>query len=427
MHKKKYISRILLCISFLLSFSQFASSSPSVLLSKKISISTQNEPINLVLKQIEQIAGIKFMYNSGIIVNKPPVTLSLKNTSIRKALQIILNDPEIVFYEVDNYIIISFRKDVPQETLFHRAIVESTTPTQEYWKAINDTLKILDTVKVFDTIVFHKLDTLHVYDTIHIKKTEQSVVIKDKDKIKEKKSLSINAEITPFAHSTLNNSNDITQFSYQAQILLEKNKKNLSFGVGLGYFAQKGASFLNTQTTRKDSTLHEDVKTEVHRFITGHYFYIDNKGDTIRVEIWDSVTVKIPYSWYSHETITTETENTFKYTVSWITFPFRFTYKTNSRKKIDAGISVTITPSIAVNHGGKYYSNDTIIEVKKNSVSAFNLFTSLSPSLYFNINRKTQFYVSPTIQSSILSTYTNEKYYSFGLGLTIGLSINIMK
>jgi hypothetical protein len=113
-----------------------------------------------------------------------------------------------LFYELNNYVIISLRNEIPGRNNFERSISEQSERTYPI-KSINDTLRVFDTLSfvVFDTILIKVYDTIHVQSK-HYKENKVEKHIK-------KKISFISAEVSPLYQITLNNS-DIGNISFLA-------------------------------------------------------------------------------------------------------------------------------------------------------------------------------------------------------------------
>ncbi|MBK8807135.1 MAG: hypothetical protein IPO21_11015 [Bacteroidales bacterium] len=395
-------------------------------LSKQVSISFQNQKIPAVLKEIERLADVRFTYNTIILQSKPSRSFSFKNTSIKSILKTLIDDSDLVFYEFDKYIIISRRRDIPQGTLFQRAIQDEKTGIAHEKTAINDTLIIHDTITYIDTVKFLHYDTLVVNDTVKYKK-EKAESIKANKTNKNKSNL-LSLEVFPSYHYTANNKNDVAKLSFGSQFLYSKNFKNVGLGVGLGFFMQNGASVYFKQTTSLDSTEHNEERIETIIRESAHYYFKDSLGITQLIILYDTINFTYPVKWYTYNKTTETIEEDSKYSITWITLPLRFCYKTQSRKKVDFSLVVTLSPALRISSGGAYYSTKESAFIQTESKSAsFSLFLGLSPTIIFKLNKIANFYVSPCIQTSLTPSFSNENYYSLSAGIALGVSISLSK
>ena len=162
-------SIVIICLLIpLISFSR------QTVLDKKISLQAHNEPIATVLTRIEQLAGVNFMYMSGLFDKKKLVTISFTNTSIKVILQKLIPSNEVLLYVVDNKIIFYKKDEAPPGkggTTYTLSTVETNKKTEPEPTAkqaepvkriINDTVKIT----IYDTIKVTKFDTVKIAQKI---------------------------------------------------------------------------------------------------------------------------------------------------------------------------------------------------------------------------------------------------------------------
>ncbi len=397
-----------------------AAAAPSPL-AKRISISAQNESVQSVLKHVETLAGVKIMYNSQILAGKQPVSISAKDVTVRRALQLIINDGNLLFYELDKYIVIAQRRDVPQGVLFQKAIAQ--TAPEATLSAVNDTLLIYDTVQVVDSVHTTVSDTLRIFDTVRIERP------KTKEPAKKTPSrLAVSAELMPAYHTALGNSQSLGQIAFSGQAMIIRKQKYLDFGAGLGIVVQRGAMQYNYQQETVDSTLHEATKTVVHRYETGRYYYVNGSGQTVTQILYDSVSVPVTYQWYTRERTAQTAAQTVRHQIIWLSLPIRASLHTEAGKKIDAGISLTLSPAMAVQSGGSLILSDgSIAPAGKQTVAAFTVFASIAPSISYRIGKQAQVFAMPTMQMSAASYIRGEHCTAFMAGLSIGTVISLGK
>ena len=397
-------------------------------LAKRISINVSNLPVQAVLKQIESQAQVRFMYNSKILLSKRPVTLNLKNTPVKRILQVIINDPEIVFYDLNQYIVIAVRKEVPKGTQFEEAVVETSPLVTETSRIKYDTITVFDTIAIFDTshITMPVYDTIKVYDTVMVK---QEIQTKNQDKnvSLKKASTSLCLEVMPLYQFMMNNPKDKGQVSFSSQGIIKRDWQHISIGLGVGYFLQRGTTRSSVTSETLDSTLHESSKTEIDSFIVGHYYYIDEKFDTIYITKWDTVVNIVKYKWYNYERKTKTTEKQSVYSITWISVPLMFSWHTNTKKTFNVGISLIVSPSLGINTSGNIYlsSKDSVFSFTKSLLPSYAIFASISPTISYDVKHLAKFYFSPCIKSSIVTIVKGEKYYSLSSGFSVGVSINL--
>lgn len=81
-------------------------------LEREINLSFTNEPVKSALDKIQDQTGLVFSYRQGIIDNVAPVSLKLKQKTVREALALIL-PKTILFKQKSNYIILKERPVEP--------------------------------------------------------------------------------------------------------------------------------------------------------------------------------------------------------------------------------------------------------------------------------------------------------------------------
>lgn len=409
---------IYILLALVLCTSAAAAPSP---LAKRISISAQNESVQSVLKHVETLAGVKIMYNSQILAGKQPVSISAKDVTVRRALQLIINDGNLLFYELDKYIVIAQRRDVPQGVLFQKAIAQ--TAPEAVLSAVNDTLVIYDTIQVVDSVHTAVSDTLRIYDTVRVEQPKAKEPAK-----KTPSRLAISAELMPAYHTALGSSQSLGQIAFSGQAMIIRKQKHLDFGAGLGIVAQRGAMQYNYQQETVDSTLHEATKTVVHRYETGRYYYVNGSGQTVTQILYDSVSVPVTYQWYTRERTAQTVAQTVRHQIVWLSLPIRASLHTDAGKKIDAGISLTVSPAMAVQSGGSLILSDgSIAPAGKQNVAAFTVFASIAPSISYRIGKQAQVFAMPTMQMSAASYIRGEHCTAFMAGLSIGTVISLGK
>lgn len=79
--------------------------------SQNVSISLKNAPAEKVLKAINQQTGFSFLYNAELIKNINPVTIDVKNASIKEVLATCFKDQNVSFVLENNTIVIKSEKE----------------------------------------------------------------------------------------------------------------------------------------------------------------------------------------------------------------------------------------------------------------------------------------------------------------------------
>jgi len=157
--RKKSIVVICLLIPF------FCFSRQTVL-DKKISIHAHNETIVTILHRIEQLAGVNFMYMSGLFNKNKLVSISFTNTSIKNILQKIIPSNDVLLYVIDNKIIFYKKDEAPpgKEGITYSLTQTESEPTTKQAESVKQI--ILDTLRVtvFDTVKITKYDTIRLIE-----------------------------------------------------------------------------------------------------------------------------------------------------------------------------------------------------------------------------------------------------------------------
>lgn len=390
-------------------------------LAKRISLSAQGISVQNALKQVETRAGIKLMYNSQLLSDKPPVTASFNDISVRRALQLIINDGNIIFYELDKYIVIAQRRDVPQGVLFQKAIASASAPTM--LNAINDTLHIYDTVQVIDSVRTSVTETLRIYDTVRVE------IPKMKETAKKKSTrTAICADVMPAYHTTLGSSQSIGQLSFGGQALVVWRQKHLDIGAGLGILMQRGAMQRYYQRETVDSVLYNANKAVTHKYETGRYYYVNELGETVTQILYDSVAVTVPYQWYNRIETSETVSQTVRHQILWLSTPIRMSIHTEAGKKTDLGINFTVSPTLSVLRSGQILlSDESLIAADKQSIASYALFASIAPSISYRFNKQSQAYIMPSLQIAASSYATGQQYISLLAGVSVGTLFSIGK
>ncbi len=387
-------------------------------LTTTISLYAKDESLQDVLKKIETLADVKIMYNSKILHNHSPITVNIRSITVRSALQTIINDSDLLFYELDKYIVITQRRDVPNGVIFQQAVLDPTIT--ETRRAINDTFQFFDTLRISDTVRVLIFDTLHIVDTIQIRTDKSKEVASN-----NRSTLMISAEFMTAYQMMAGLSTDKPQASFSSQTMVHRKCKNWSCGFGVGYFIQRGGSRKQTTVITRDSLRNKSSETVVHKYPSGTYYYVQN-GDTVPIIVYDSVTVTVPYEWFDYTINSTTSVQDYRYNISWLSLPLRIEFLTDSPKHINAGISLTVSPSISVFSNGQIVASDgSIKEVNRNYIQSFTVFASIAPIVSINLNRQAKFFVSPTIQSSLSTVFKHNPSLSVAAGLNAGISFKL--
>jgi hypothetical protein len=97
-------------------------------LEREVTLTVQNEPISIVLIKIQEQTGVVFSYPSSLISSVSPVSVSVKQKTIREVLSLIL--PQSLYYKPkDNYIILKEKKTEknPAKTELSGYVIDKST------------------------------------------------------------------------------------------------------------------------------------------------------------------------------------------------------------------------------------------------------------------------------------------------------------
>ena len=165
----------------------------SMFLSKRVSIDVKNQTVEQVLHTVEVKASVLFMYNPQMFNAKRKLSLQL-HASVQEVLQHVINNKDVVFYELNNYIVITTRREAPKQIQYVSAALADNVAKLQ----VADTVRIFDTILVHDTLRFSITDTIRVYDTVKVEKPKPTNPNKSDDN---------NEATKPETLSTVNNRN----------------------------------------------------------------------------------------------------------------------------------------------------------------------------------------------------------------------------
>ncbi|MBK8806708.1 MAG: hypothetical protein IPO21_08705 [Bacteroidales bacterium] len=199
-------SQIYLSIILFLFTSNVIATPP--LLQKKINLEINNETVADVLKKIEQLTSVRFIYMAGLFDTERAITYSFNNMSLGSALEKLVLSKDVLLYIVDDKIIFYKKTDPPPGNngiSYSIAKLEDTPSKSQQIRKQNvyyDTIQVVvyeripDVVK--DTITIYKYDTIRV--------NNPSRTSKDVDKINADNRFTI-----------------FTNFGFMQQIISENN------------------------------------------------------------------------------------------------------------------------------------------------------------------------------------------------------------
>lgn len=390
----------------------------SGILQKRLSVNISKQPLSELLRTIEAEAGVRFMYNPQLLANKPAVSIRLTNATLKRILQVAINDDETVFYELNKYIIIARKVEVPRGVTYEQAAVSpADEPARQLY---TDTIHIHDTA--YHTVEKTITDTIRIYDTVRVQRPAAQTVSAPQPMMPKtpatKPHFAMQLELCPMVQKTASNPQDAGAPSLLASSILTYTNKNLCIGIGIAYFRQKGAARLTQTETRLDSTLNTATKTQTVRYESGYYFYTDSNGNTARRTLYDSATVDIPYQWYSYTQTAQTSDAPSAYTAAWIGIPLRIGYITGQSGKLGAGIDATCTPSLPVSQSGSINTSapGRPSAQMTGSHADFALFASIAPYASYSISRRATIRLGAIAQISLMTVVRGEQYYSIASG-----------
>jgi len=399
----------------------------SVLLSKRISINVQKQSIEKVLHLIEKKAEVQFMYNPQMFNLKKVVTLQLQNSSIKEILQNLINNKDIVFYEMGKYIVLTNKLQAPVQ-----ANVISAIPSTQQLDYIDKTTQhrlILDTIHTYDTIKINKTVTnrVNVFDTITIFDTVRTFIKKEiPTNSVSTKAVSNTKWFSEIAYAPtysdlLTNSKWLSDLSMSTRLSIGIEHNNISFSIGVGSLWQRGLSVISETSLTVDSILQKDSVKIIQKYKTGDYYYIIG-NDTIHKVIYDSSLVTIPRHWYNKTQHSTVKETTVNYSILWITIPCKFAYNWSITKKSHFDLGLCFTPAFAFKKYGQIYSLDdnNTVPTSKIKLATVAFFISIEPAFSYSLSNSIALNISPILQCSINPLLYKSGYY-FGGGAQIGI------
>jgi len=394
----------------------------SVLLSKRISIHVQKQTLESVLHVIEKKATVQFMYNPQMFNVKRVLSLNLEGVTLQEVLQNTINNKDLVFYEMGNYIVITNKRDAPKQANVITAIPQPQTENEITHKIV------VDTIHTFDTITISKTDTNHVViqDTVKVFDTITKTITREMNPLDEptmqtKPQWFAEASVAPLYTDLLPQSNWLSDMSMQARGMVGFKINNLHVSVGIGTLWQRGSSRSSTSSQTTDSVLQRDTIHVMQKYKVGDYYYISG-GETISKPIYDSTLVAVPRQWYSKTTHTNTTQTTVGYSILWVTIPIKIEYEWALSKKASFKMGVCITPAFAVKSEGEIYLSKlgACVPISQSGLQSFTLLTALEPTFSYALTSKLHVLCTPIMQASIRSLL-HESAYLFSGGVNFGL------
>src|ERR1035437_1959623 len=403
----------------------------SMLLSHRISLNIQKQSIDKVLHQIEKKAKVLFMYNPQMFNLKQTITVHIENSSLENVLQTIINNRELVFYEMGSYIVITNKHQAPLQATVIPAFVNQNDDKLSVTtnRLVVDTIHFYDTVKITKTITQRNIvqDTIRIYDTITkiLTKTINSISLPEvvqKENDTKRSYLYMQASLAPLYTTMLNNKNWFGAMSVSAQAMVGVKMNACKISIGLESFVQHGTSKSTQISQTTDSLLQRDTIHILQKFKTGDYFYLSGK-DTIDKVIYDSALVAVPRQWCKNSIHQKIVESQVTFSIYWIVIPCKIEYEMALSKKTNFALGLTLSPAFAIKQYGQIYDpqQQKIVDLAHLSISSFNLFSSIECSLAYALDKNLSVYCSPMVQCSLRSLLQSSSYY-VGTGVCLGIT-----
>ena len=399
----------------------------SVLLSRRINLNVQKKSIETVLHLVEKKTNIQFMYNPQMFNLKRLVSVSLQNSTLQEVLQVVINNKELVFYEMGKYIVITNKRQAPIQTDVVSAylpIISNQIKEENNRQLIVDTIHFYDTIKITKT----KTERLVIYDTIRIYDTITKMV---RPVVSQSEIISVDkpsnskwfAQIAfgPSCADLLPQTKWIADLSLSAQGVVGYKRNNVNVSIGLGGFWQHGASKSYQASISSDSILQRDTIFVMQKYRTGNYYYIVGT-DTIYKEIFDSTMTAVPRQWYKTIQHEKNTETLVSYSIYWIIIPCKIEYEWTLSKRMTLGLGISVSPAFAIRKYGELYVPELqkTASIVQSGIRSFALFGSIESSFSYAVSKTVSIQCIPIVQFSVRSLM-NESAYYFGSGVRFGI------
>lgn len=310
-------------------------------LETRITVQFEDEPILSILKQIEKKYKINFSINSSLIPDTQKVTVELEDVTVAEALEVILQNLNISYKEINKQIVLYKRKSPTPN--YPPNANSNQNRNDKHRQVIYDTIIKL----TYDTITTHNFDTLIVVDTLYTFDTVEVIRF-----IEPTSKVYLNVFYSPTFYTEtrlLSNSNNlqINNYAFEkvfssyfgADIGMRHKRNGAEIGIGILEEKEKVAySFTEFELkTFKDSV----VQTEYEEVIKEKNIYYETNGtDTIWRIVND--TSYVPYETVSYfntdSTFENIKANEYKQQLTYITLPFRYSFTFINRKKVKVSV-----------------------------------------------------------------------------------------
>jgi hypothetical protein len=400
--------------SALLFICQAAMPTPPAL-NRLIDITVKEQPLGNVLRQLETETGLRFVYNPAILNRSGTVSLSLQKTSLRSALQEIINDGSLVFYQHEGYIVISTRRDLPKGTEFVYA--KPATSSGVVYTSITDTLTLVDTIVYIDTVRLVVWDTIRVYDTLTAKMPAPG------QKPNSMRSLwQISAEQfngISFLSGQVESKPGFFNFT---RLIAQRSIGRFFVGAGAGYMRHSGATAYTSYSQRTDSILYSAQVSHTHVYELGRYYLVVPGADTAWIVLYDSVQLSMPYNWYGYSNTTVSATAIKRHSLSWLSIPIRAGFSTPVSNATDAGAWFGLSPAIALRHSGSIAKKHGQTIAASSIEQRLHLF--FSASVYVSAKKNnSSLRFGPEIHCTLLPLGGSRRLGSFSAGMCLSVAI----
>ena len=417
--------RVLVISSLLLFFIGAGTSkmyAGSVLLSKLISVNIQKQTTEKALLIIEKKAGVHFMYNPQMFNTQKTVTLKLQNATLKEILQCLINNKDMVFYEMGKYIVITNKHQAPMQAIVIPAFPSIVKPTETETVAhrvILDTIHTYDTIKITKTKHVVIYDTLKVYDTItKIIPKEAPVLVVVTPSTKIKNEWFGEVSISPQYSDIIPEAKNLGDLSLSANVNFGCKHNNIECKIGVGGYWQRGISESEKSTKVVDYELRKDTIQMWQKYKIGDYY--DLQGN--HIVKYDSTYISVPRQWYNITERNSTVITHVGYSIKWVIIPCHFKYIWQVSKRTSAGVGLGLTSAFVTSKTGFIYDSNSnkCVDISTKKFKSFALFASFEPSISYSLSKTFSIEFGPFIQTSIRSIM-NEQSYVISGGCYVGL------
>lgn len=405
------------------------------LLDVKLSYSAQNKENRQILKDIENLTGVNFTYNSTLFDAAEKVSINVKQKTVQDVLNILFLQ-QFEYKQIGKQILISPKKGAITYPEKIKVVQANQNKTQIQTKII------VDTVRVYDTVLYKIYDTtrINIYDTIVF---IDSSDIYEGYALKEKKKQS-NISFSLFSTSILSTpifygkdvdyskrlkNTETTAFGNMKTFMVNYKKNNLTYGVGLqSVNYTQNAEFLSSYTIDDESNMHTDTLWYWKYTLLFEYYKFNTGTDSVLIPVYDST-----YTYTLEDNPKKEENNSFvssKNQYRFIGIPLQFGFSHNITDRFQLNPTFNITALFLVSTKG-YLPNKSYtqgIPLFEMGVRPFNYSVGVSLDFMYHINRNFSIHCKPHCSSVI--NLMNKDIAGFNkstisYGIAFGLSYSI--